>query len=35
MIYFNVAIFEQFIEYIVTFANIKYKFNFLLPFLLN
>jgi hypothetical protein len=35
MIYLNVAIFEQFIEYLVTFANIKCKLNLLLCFLLN
>jgi hypothetical protein len=35
MIYLNVAIFEQFIKYLIIFANIKCKFNLLLPFLLN
>jgi hypothetical protein len=35
MIYLNVAILEQFIEYLVTFTNIKCKLNLLLLFLLN
>jgi hypothetical protein len=35
MIYLNVTIFEQFIEYLVALAHIKCKFNFLLSFLLN
>jgi hypothetical protein len=35
MIYLSVTIFEQFIEYLVTLAHIKFKFNFLLLFLLN
>jgi hypothetical protein len=35
MIYFNVGVFELFIEYFVTLANIKCKFMLFLPFLLN
>jgi hypothetical protein len=32
VVYFNVAIFEQFIEYFITFANIKCKLNLFLSF---